>query len=84
MSKVSIEFNLNKDNENIWDEKRELHSMLKHTDMAIAIWDISQKLQEEIKYNESLTEKQFEVLDNFQTWFNSLIKEKELGFVFEN
>jgi len=81
---VNIKFDLSQNNENYHYDKKELNSMLKHTDMSIVIWDTEQLFRNTLKYNEKLTEDQYDIIEKLQTEFLSIIEEHHVREVLED
>ena len=68
--KVTIEFN---------DEERdELQTALDGYKWKMVAWDLSQKLRAYIKYDESLTEDQDEIVEKIQKELNELLNDYNL------
>jgi len=72
--KAILEFNLDEP-QDVDAHKRAVKSL----DMAIALWDIEQYLRAQIKYNESLTDAQYDVLDKAKTEFYDILNRHNIS-----
>ncbi len=50
-------------------ERKDLKLKLMATDLAIAIWDIEQMFRNELKYNEDITDEQYQIVEKLQQTF---------------
>jgi len=75
MAKAILEFDLNEP-----DDKQAHMRAIKSLDMMLALWDIDQYLRKQVKYNESLTDEQHNVLDEAREEFYSIINKHGISF----
>lgn len=76
---AKIEFDLSEP-----DDREELERALKATSLAIALWDIQQALRNEMKYNEELTEDQYQILEKMMNKYNEILYENKVNHLLEN
>ena len=72
--KAILEYNLDEP-QDVDAHKRAIKSL----DMAIALWDIEQYLRAQTKYNENLTDAQYDVLDKAKTEFYDILNRHNIS-----
>ena len=76
-----IEFDLS--GEDQIEESKRLKRCINSLDMEIAIWDILQEFRNEMKYNEDLSARDIELLDNMRSKMLQIIEDKDLGYILD-
>lgn len=61
-----------------YESLREIEVMKKGQNYKNVLWDLDQKLREQIKYNNELTEEQHEVYDKIRTLLYELLKDNDV------
>jgi len=74
MAKAILEFDLNEP-----EDRNEHERMLKSLDLCLALWDMDQYLRSQTKYNESLTQEQWDVLDETRTKLYEIMNAKAIS-----
>ena len=75
MAKAILEFDLNEP-----DDRDEHNRMIRSLDILLALWDIDQYLRSQTKYNENLTQEQWDTLDQTRTKFYEIMNERNISF----
>jgi hypothetical protein len=74
MAKAILEFDLNET-----EDRNEHERMLKSLDLCLALWDMDQYLRSQTKYNESLTQEQWDILDETRTKLYEIMNAKAIS-----
>jgi hypothetical protein len=74
MAKAILEFDLNEP-----DDRDEHNRMLRSLDIVLVLWDIDQYLRSQTKYNENLTQEQWDALDQTRTKFYEIMNERNVS-----
>lgn len=74
MAKAILEFDLNEP-----EDRNEHERMMKSLDLCLALWDIDQYLRSQTKYNDNLTQEQYDVLDLARTKFYEIMNERSIS-----
>lgn len=61
------------------EEKEEFEAAIRASDLCLCLWDISQKLRENIKYNDNLTEEQYNIYCKIQDDFYEILEEHDIN-----
>ncbi len=64
-------------------DRKELKRVTSATEMSIALWDIDVMFRNKLKYDETLSEGEYDIISSLREDFWTILKDQDVEFILE-